>query len=253
MNRFVLAIIGLLLICAGGCSTKKPDGPVLPSNTEAHPRTTNAFGLYLAVEPVSTDSPLGNGWPSQVPWRRPYGSADFDWLHIPLQPNPILTTADIVKVDLGNGFIQLTPESLKRLPNPMHGTSVPLRGMPFVCVVDGQRVCPGVFWTLYSSFSPPADVSIPLDPTPGASCLMLLWQKRTPGQLHPWSDPRIEGILEGLHKLGPVDVNSRPTRMAFQKKCSGPIRQTVFRIATYRQPVQRAEGVFATRVLLPID
>ena len=206
MNRFIVVITALLVTSAGGCSAKRPDGPVVPSGAESHSRSTNVFGVYLAVEPVSTDSPIGDGWPSQAPWRRPYGSADFDWPHIPLHPKPILTAADIVKVDLVNGLLQLTPDALKRLPNPMDGLSVPLRGTPFVCVVDGERICPGVFWTLYSSFSPPADLYIPLDRSPRGNCLMLLWEKQTLGQFHPWSDPRIEGILSGLHKLGPLDI-----------------------------------------------
>jgi hypothetical protein len=131
-----------------------------------------------------------------------------------LKSPPVIADSDIVAVDLTNLMIKLKPGVFERLPSPWaDGTD----GIVFVCVADGARLFPGVFWSNYSSHSPPANALIIMEPPPLVKdCLHLqCWAVEEPNArglgtelpipIGPWSDSRLRISLEKLHKLKPVE------------------------------------------------
>lgn len=181
-------LASLALLCVAGCSASQRLGST--HGCSASPSTaapTNSFAIYFTAEPT-TFAPTGN------------------WSRVQLNLPPVIADSDVVAVDLG-GAIKLRRGVIKRLPDPLSSGAPAglLQGIPFVCVVNGERLFPGVFWTGLSSFGPPADAMIMLDRLPRQDYLVLQWIKREPGAVCPWSDPRVRTCLEGLHKLGRVE------------------------------------------------
>ena len=100
---------------------------------------TDTFGIYLTAEPVDARNLVdGSG----------------DWLQVKLQPTPIISEADILAYDFKNHSLSLKPGALagvvKRLP------SISVWGIPFIFVVDGERIYVGAFMSPVSSASMPA-------------------------------------------------------------------------------------------------
>ena len=108
---------------------------------------------------------------------------------------PILSDEDIRLYRWADHELDLQDADafLDRLPD------VPVQGLPFVVMVNGERIYLGAFWTSYSSWStdlPVIDVIMnPLAIKPGYP-----WdQTRDPD---PRQDPRIRSVLKVLGKLG---------------------------------------------------
>jgi hypothetical protein len=177
-----------------GCSTRSgTEASLARAEYARRDQATNSFAIYLTaerVDPVSTSSNLSG---------------------VTLMSAPVISDGDIVAVDLTNGVMKLKPEVFKRLP----ASSV--EGTFFVAVADGERLFLGAFWTMLSSWGPVANATIGLDRVPHQDYLFLGWydpvrgrggsgwwlgKEAAPGDL--WSDPRVKGCLEKLHKLGHV-------------------------------------------------
>jgi hypothetical protein len=69
------------------------------------------------------------------------------WKELPLASKPIFTDADIIAYDFAKHAMKLESEALKRLPRPSAA------GIPFVVVVNGERIYPGAFFNILSSLS----------------------------------------------------------------------------------------------------
>jgi hypothetical protein len=183
-QALITIFLSILLTVANGCAGKhalaEPQKQETPTD-----RATNSFAIYLTTE-LATN---GSG---------------FDWSHAQLKSPPIIADTDILAVDLTNRIIKLKPGVIDRLPDPLTTHLPILHGMPFVCVVEGERVFPGLFWTWLSSFGSPAGAMIFLDRIPGQNVVFLGEVLRQPGAVSPWSDPRLRACLEELHKLGYV-------------------------------------------------
>lgn len=94
--------------------------------------TTNSFALHLIAEPVD---------------RRIITNGKGDWSGLRLSASPLISGEDIVSYDLTRHMMRLRAETLSRIPRP------PVEGMPFVVVVNGERIYLGAFTTCLSSMS----------------------------------------------------------------------------------------------------
>jgi hypothetical protein len=191
MRHALFTVVYLVLFSGAGCVTHQAQTPREPSPA-SNENATNSFALYL-LDPVSYTN---------------------NWSNTRLKSPPIITDSDIVAVDLTNLMIKLKPGVFERLPAPG------IDGVVFVCVADGARLFPGVFWNNYSSYSPPANALIIMEPPPLVKdCLDLeYWgveepnaralRTELPWEQHiptcPWSDSRLRNCLEKLHKLKQV-------------------------------------------------
>ena len=111
-----------------------------------------------------------------------------------LEETPLLTDADLIVYRWSDHTLELSDQTAieSRLP------AVPTHGLPFVVVVNGERIYFGAFWVSYSSQSTDLPViDIIVDP----------WQIK-PG--YPWdhtlepdvrNDRRIRDTLHSLGKL----------------------------------------------------
>lgn len=79
---------------------------------------------------------------------------------IPLQKKPLYTLDDFVCYSWEDHWFKLTPEALKRLPKAAPPENRLLKGIPFVLLVNGERVYLGAFWTSISSISFPNPVIV---------------------------------------------------------------------------------------------
>ena len=124
------------------------------------------------------------------------------WKELPLASKPIVTDADIIAYDFSKHAMKLEPKALKRLPSP------PVEGIPFVVVVNGERIYLGAFTSSISSVSFDLPVITvdrrALDPTSLADILLIENgippQSSAPGK-DLRSDVRVRDALANLKKL----------------------------------------------------
>jgi len=69
--------------------------------------------------------------------------------NLTLDDTPLLTMEDVVSYQPGNHELTLTDDAVSRLG----WRNIPLDGLPFVLVAQGERVYTGAFWTPISSLS----------------------------------------------------------------------------------------------------
>src|SRR5215468_5278899 len=91
-----------------------------------------SFGIYVVSGPVDA---------------RVFARTPETWKTLPLEVEPVISDQDILVYDFSKHAMRLTPEAIKRLPHP------PVTGIPFVVVVNGERIYPGVFYTMASSIT----------------------------------------------------------------------------------------------------
>jgi len=123
------------------------------------------------------------------------------WKSIPLESEPIISDTDIVAYDFSTHAMKLKREALKRLPRPS------VAGIPFVIVVDGQRIYPGAFYTAFSSIPCGMPVIVTdRNGTNSRSMSDVIFIERaypdSPAQgRDPRSDQRVRTVFESLNKL----------------------------------------------------
>ena len=101
------------------------------SSLAASPKRST-FGIYLIA---------GSGD------ARVFAHKSERWKDLPLANEPIISADDIVAYDFEKHAMRLKPAALKRLPRPN------VSGIPFVVVVNGERIYPGAFYTMASSIT----------------------------------------------------------------------------------------------------
>ncbi len=79
---------------------------------------------------------------------------------ITLQTKPLFALDDFVCYSWEDHWFKLTPEALKKLPKPSPPENRLIRGIPFVLLVNGERIYMGAFWTSISSLAFPNPVII---------------------------------------------------------------------------------------------
>jgi hypothetical protein len=147
----------------------------------------DTIGIYLFARSIDP----------RVLMRRP-----GQWKDLPLAHKPIVTDADIIAYDFSKHEMKLEPEALKRLPSP------PVGGIPFVVVVNGERIYLGAITISISSMSFDLPVIMVdrrgLDPTSPADILLI--ENGIPPQSSALgedlrSDVRVRDALANLKKL----------------------------------------------------
>jgi len=133
---------------------------------------------------------------------RDFARLSETWKTVPLEPEAVISDQDILVYDFSKHAMQLTSDALKRLPQP------PVTGIPFVVVVNGERVYPGVFYTMASSITchlpvivtdrMRQDTSVPSD--------LIFMERAYPESLAKGkdvrSDERVKSIFGTLKKRG---------------------------------------------------
>jgi hypothetical protein len=112
--RFWLAV--MVLTTLAGCA--KPSGP--------------DFAIYLLAPEVTTAE-----------------AAEMPLDDLPLMDEPLFSMQDMVRYRADTYEMTLMTEAAERLAE----VTVPLNGLPFVVVAQGERIYTGAFWTPISSMS----------------------------------------------------------------------------------------------------
>lgn len=146
---------------------------------------TNTFGLDLTAEPVDVCNLI---------------SGKGDWLRVKLQPTPIIAETDILAYDFKDHSLSLQPGALERVVKRLPSMSV--WGIPFIVIVDGERIYAGAFMSIASSASVPVPCIIVWPTKPDT----LQIDRAYPGPSFgdgpdPRSDERIRHVLATLRKL----------------------------------------------------
>lgn len=110
-----------------------------------------------------------------------------------LADKPLFTQGDIVAYDWDTHEITFTEEARRRVPAPN------VLGLPFVIVVDHERILTGAFWTGFSSYACPVPV-IRVSESPLVLARAFPSEHFASGP-DPRSDPRIRQCLMRLGKL----------------------------------------------------
>ena len=118
------------------------------------------------------------------------------WKELPLSSTPIISDVDIVSYDFSKHSMRLRPEAIKRLPRPS------VFGIPFVVVVNGDRIYPGAFYTGISSI--PFALPVIVVDSPELDQVLNIERAYPPSHavgVDPRSDERIRTALNSLKKL----------------------------------------------------
>ncbi len=143
MKKLVLVFAALGLIMAA-CTPKSIETPTPTIQST----TGEAFELYLVADDQMSGADVYNQ----------------DINDLPLADAPLLTTADIASYDQSFHAINLTDEAYQRML-AVFAAGMPMSGVPFVIVSNGERIYAGAFWSMASSLSYDGVAIIePLDP-----------------------------------------------------------------------------------------
>jgi hypothetical protein len=186
----VLIVIGAMLLTNG---QYKDDG-----NKSSHMKSVNngstgsRFGIYLVKE-TNTKAAIEKGLDNLV-----------------FESNPIISEKDIKLYNWSNHSIELSEGVLSRIPN------VPVSGLPFIVVADGERIYLGAFWTSISS----ASTSLPvIDILRKPFAINMGY----PGKLENASDPRNDQrVYKVLTETGKLSLKSDATATDTKKDSSPP-------------------------------
>lgn len=110
-----------------------------------------------------------------------------------LEDEPILSLSEIETYDWSDHSFTVKQGAYDRLEN-LGDAGVSTHGLPFVVMVDGERIYMGAFWTLYSSL-------IPLFPYIEVTPLRLQIQQWHDFNPDPRFDPRIREVLNAAGVL----------------------------------------------------
>jgi len=119
------------------------------------------------------------------------------WKELPLSATPVISDVDIVSYDFSRHAMKLRPEAIKRLPRPS------VFGIPFVVVVNGDRIYGGAFYSSFSSvpFALPVIVVNSPDPDQGVLYIERAYPPSHAVGVDPRSDERIRNAMSTLKKL----------------------------------------------------
>jgi hypothetical protein len=120
------------------------------------------------------------------------------WKELALSNTPVISDVDVISYDFSKHAVRLRPEAIKRLPKPS------VFGIPFVVVVNGDRIYPGAFYSSFSSVAFGLPGSVVSRPEPDAQDVLNI-ERAYPAShavgVDPRSDERIRSALSSLKKL----------------------------------------------------
>jgi len=163
---FSLILLGLILSACAPTQTETP------ASVEGE-----AFELYLVADPQMSGGDLQR-----------YALDD-----LPLAEDPIITTDDLHSYLWDVHAVNLTEEAYKKLL-VIFSQGLPMSGLPFVIVSNGERIYAGAFWTPASSLSfDGVTILQPFDPS-GQPLLISLGYPTS--DFYTGDDPRNDSRLE---------------------------------------------------------
>ncbi|MFN2303619.1 MAG: hypothetical protein ACK2TV_07785 [Anaerolineales bacterium] len=145
-----------------------------------------AFELYLVADPQITGPDL------------PF----YDLEDLPLDEQPIITTQDLIWYNWEYHSFELKEEIYAQVI-ALFSQHVPMSGLPFVLLSNGERIYAGAFWSPASSLHFGGVVIMhPFDPTGGPLSITLGYPDESyfMGE-DPRSDPRLKEALEAVGLL----------------------------------------------------
>jgi hypothetical protein len=143
----------------------------------------NTFAIYLFAAPVDT---------------RTFAKDDLLWNRLALSSAPVISAADVISYDFSTHAMRLRSEAIKRLPKP------PVSGIPFVVVVNGERIYLGAFYMSYSSITcaRPVIVVDKIELDRGNTVIIDRAYPASTASGKDWrSDERVKDVLSKLRKL----------------------------------------------------
>lgn len=161
-----LMLIGLLL---AGCQSQTVE-------TETPMSEDEAFALYLVADEQMAGADI----------------KQYDINELPLASDPIITTEDIASYNWENHYFHLTQEAYATLLT-IFSQGMPMSGVPFVILSNGERIYAGSFWSPLSSLSFDGVVILqPLDPTNAPFSIVLGYPT---SEFYTGEDPRSNAQL----------------------------------------------------------
>ncbi len=151
MKKILLFGVVLLGLILSGCQSSTA-GTETPTGADGE-----AFALYLVADEDMSGTDLN----------------DYDIDALPLAREPLITTDDIISYNWEEHYFNVTQEAYANVITIL-SLGMPMDGVPFVIVSEGERIYAGSFWTLLSSLSFDGVVILqPMDPTNAPLFIML--------------------------------------------------------------------------------
>lgn len=172
MTKKFFLLISLLVMILTACQAAPTEPPALEGE---------AFELYLVADVQLTGPDLKN----------------YALSELPLADDPIIVTQDIENYIWDVHAINLTQEAYKKILS-VFSAGLPMSGVPFVVLSQGERIYAGAFWSLASSLTFDGVVILqPFDPTNQPLVISLGYptEETFTGE-DPRNDPRLKQALE---------------------------------------------------------
>ncbi len=178
MVKKILTLVLFTVIFLSACQATPTESPTLEGE---------AFALYLVANEDIAGPDLDN----------------YELSELPLAEEPIISTEDIYNYLWDLHIINLTEEAYKQIL-PIFSLGMPMNGVPFVIMANGERIYAGAFWSPASSLSFDGVVIMqPFDPTNQPLIISLGYPTNEffNGE-DPRDDPRLKQALEQADLLG---------------------------------------------------
>lgn len=177
MIKKTFLIISLIVVLLTACQAEP---------TQAPAQGGEAFELYLVADVQMAGPDLEN----------------YELAELPLAEDPIITTDDIDNYLWNVHAINLTQDAYKKILTVFSG-GMPMSGLPFVILANGERIYAGAFWSRASSLSfDGVVITQPFDPSGQPLLISLGYPTKEffTGE-DPRDDPRLKSALEQAELL----------------------------------------------------
>lgn len=188
IKKIALILIGLTLILSA-CQTQTIEPAQTDDEglvTETPSVDSEAFELYLVADPQITGPDL------------PF----YDLEKLPLAEEPLISAEDLIRYRWEFHSFEVKEERYLQLAE-LFKQSVPMSGLPFVVLSQGERIYAGAFWSPASSLHFGGVVILqPVDPAGGPILITLGYPDQSwfMGE-DPRSDPILKDALQGAGVL----------------------------------------------------
>ncbi len=175
MKRIIFTAMILIGLFLAGCQ------PQAAEMETSSPGEEEIFAIYLVADEQMTGADLKN----------------YDIEELPLADEPIITTEDIASYNWENHYFHMTQEAYGNLM-AIFSRGMPMSGVPFVVMSEGERLYAGSFWSPLSSLSFDGVVILqPMDPSNAPLSVILGYPTSDffIGQ-DPRGNPQLEQALE---------------------------------------------------------
>ena len=190
-KKLLLGIVLTMLLLAGCQSQADATEEIIETGASADSVDLEgeAFALYLIADDQLAGSDL----------------ADYDLDELPLAETPVIATDDLVNYNWDYHSFDLTENAYLSML-AIFSSGMPMSGVPFVIVSQGERIYAGAFWSPSSSNTFDGVVILqPVDPSGGSFFITLGYPT---DEYFTGEDPRGDpGLKEALQAVGVISLN----------------------------------------------